>query len=126
MSSCEVRLVVGATLLAACSGAPAAPAAERLPNAALGVPAAGPSLVGVVAGVEPGPRALLEHRPVRAECRRQALAFLGPETRVVRRDGRGASVGDVRAGQRVTAWFGDVELRSCVVQVHAIAVVIEP
>jgi hypothetical protein len=76
--------------------------------------------------VEPGPRALLEHRPVRADCQRQALATLGPETRVVRRDGSPASVGDVRVGQRVSAWFGDAELRSCPVQVSAVAVVIEP
>jgi len=126
MSSYRVRLVLGAVLLAGCSGAPAGPSAEALPDAKLGVPAAAPSLIGVVVGVEAGPRVLLEHRPVRPECQRQALAAVGSETRVVWRDGRGASADDLRVGQQVSAWFGETELRSCPVQVYAKAIILEP
>ena len=125
MSSRLVRLLLSAVLLAGCSGAAAGPSAEALPDAILGVPVAAPSLVGVVVGVESGPRALLEHRPVRPDCQGQALATLGPETLVVWRDGRRASAADVHLGQRVSAWFGESELRSCPVRVYATAIVLE-
>lgn len=127
MSLFRTGMMAGAALLlSACSGSPAGLPSDGRPNTALGVPASAPSLVGVVASVEPRDRALLEYRPVRAECRRQALASLGSRTRLVHRDGTPASASDLKAGQRISAWFGSVELRSCPVQVEAVAIVIEP
>ncbi|MES2523050.1 MAG: hypothetical protein V4617_10155 [Gemmatimonadota bacterium] len=126
MSSQLVKLLIATALLAACAGEPAGLSVSTLPNASLGAPARSPSLVGVIIAIESGPRVLLEHRPLRPACQRHARASVGAETRVVWRDGRAGSIGDMRAGQRITAWFGDVELRSCPVQVYATTIVLEP
>ena len=109
----------------ACSTEPTEITPGELAQATVDVPSKAPSLQGVVVELGPDQRVLLEHRPVREGCQRQALARLGPETRLVRRDGTGANAGDLRPGQRVTAWFGDVEMRSCPVQVDAVAIIIE-
>ena len=125
------HLLLLAALTLACSSSPADPAAQSAadptgdPLATLGVPAKAPSLVGVVVERRPDGRALLEHRPVRPQCGHQAVASLGPATRIVRRSGAAATAQDLRPGVRVTAWFGDVELRSCPVQVEALAIVVE-
>ena len=126
------HLLLLAALTVACSSSPADPGqptvdpSGNLPTlAALGVPAKPPSLVGVVVERRPDGRVLLEHRPVRPQCGHQAVASIGPATRIVRRSGAAATAQDLRPGVRVTAWFGDVELRSCPVQVEALAIVVE-
>lgn len=109
-----------------CGKSPAAPGAYALSNATLGVPGSPPSLIGVVAAVQQDGRVVLERRGSPAECERAAIVSLSASTRIVRRSGVAASATDVIAGQPVSAWFGDVELRSCPVQVGAMAIVLEP
>ena len=129
MSALKFRSLLLCVALSACSSTPTDPAADPavdpLTLATLGVPPKAPSLVGVVVELTPDRRVLLEHRPVRPECQRRALASLGPQTRIVRRSGASATDKDLQPGTSVSAWFGDVELRSCPVQVEALAIVIE-
>jgi hypothetical protein len=126
-TSLSRALALCALLAAACSRTPAEPTVSTATDLAQhvpGVPTTSPSLVGVVVEMQPDSRVLLEHRPIRPECQRRALATIGPNTVVVRRNGRVAASSDIRAGQEVTAWFGETELRSCPVQVAAVAIII--
>lgn len=116
-----------ALLTAACSRTPAEPTVTTVTGIAQnipGVPTTVPSLLGVVVEMQPDSRVLLEHRPLRPECQRRALATLGVNTVIVRRNGDVAAARDIKAGQEVTAWFGETELRSCPVQVMAVAIII--
>lgn len=117
-------ILVCSTLLG-CAQSPAAPGAHALSNATLGVPGSPPSLVGVVTAVQQDGRVVLERRGSQAECERAAIVSLSASTRIVRRSGVAATAADVTAGHQVSAWFGDVELRSCPVQVGAVAIVLE-
>jgi hypothetical protein len=116
----------GFALVAACSRQATDPAASPSTNAALGVPPGPPSFSGVVAAVESDGRVLLERRPAPSDCAGRAVATLGPETRVIRRNGAAATAADVTVGQAVSAWFTGPELRSCPVQVQAAVIVLEP
>jgi hypothetical protein len=123
--SVELLVILASAALLGCARSPVDPAAAALPNASLGVPAGPPSFVGVVVGVQRDGRVVLD-RPAPDVCERGAVVQLHPDTRLVRRSGAAAATGDVRIGRHVSAWFGDAELRSCPVQVGAVAIVLEP
>ena len=108
-------LALAAAGPSACGDATAPTAAAQLAHPAV-LPTDPAYITGTVValgrrlGTEPS--ALVATDPRDPLAGRSAHVVLGPELRVVHRDGRRADVAEVRPGRVVTAWVGPTELRS--------------
>lgn len=92
-----------------------------------GVPADPASIRGTVTSLESAPRRIrVEVDPAAASGSDKAVVALGPDTRILHRDGRAAGAADIAAGNVVSVWFTGPVRESYPVQADAGAVVLEP
>ena len=95
--------------------------------AASSVPADPASIRGTVTSLGSAPQHIrVEVDPAAASGSDKAVVALGPDTRILHRDGRAAGVSDIAAGSVVSVWFTGPVRESYPVQADAGTVVVEP
>jgi len=92
---------------------------------ASGVPVEAPSIRGQITAMPAAGSLLIEVDPSQASGSDKAMVQLATKARVMHRDGRDASPGDLAVGQTVSIWFAGPVRESYPVQADARVVVIE-
>ena len=129
-----VPVLLAVVIAAACSSSdPATPSDDALSAARAGIPDRRPDIVGTVTSVTRGgsdaiiARVRIEEKPDQRSGDEKAVVDVTPRTRLARRDGtaiRAATVGDIKVGLVVEAWFTGPVRESYPVQATGAAIVI--
>jgi hypothetical protein len=94
-------------------------------NARATIPAAAPSITGVVTDVGSDSRIRIEERPTDTSGSAKAVVRLAENAAILTRAGSPATFGAIQTGMRVSAWFIGPVMESYPVQATANVIVIE-
>ncbi len=116
-------VMLGVAVLAACRTDPNDTAPSGDARAA--IPAAPPSITGIITAVQPDGRLRIEENPDESSGSAKAVVRLSDDVTILTRAGAPATIESIRSGTRVSAWFNGPVMESYPVQTTANVIVIE-